>query len=259
MTFVSSYGSSHVNAFADYYKKTSTMKGDERRTLIYDQEAWKIIDLKKEKLPSQNTFTDTIIKILSINPTDIPKRELLYWIMRFNSEMTATLLKNKKIKAIESNAESVQFNSMNAYAWLSNFFITVIYDQRFNMIYPSVESGYVAFKARKALENNPDERVEVSEFAHCLCPKEVKQKGSGLWVRTTDEDNEEAVAEMERLVGLKFDQNPVIKSLLNKSNALLKEFTSDTFWGTGMGTVDDKNSNQLGKILERKREALQKL
>ena len=256
MTSVS-YGSSYVLAFTDYYKKTSTMKGDERRTLIYDQDTWKIIDLKKEKLPSQNTFTDTMIKILSIKPTEIPKRELLYWIMRFNSEMAANLLKNKKIKAIEPNAESVQFNSMNAYAWLSNFFITLIYDQEFNMIYPSVESGYVAFKARKALENNPDQRVEVSEYAHCLCPKEVKQKGSGLWERITEKDNEEAIEEMGRLVGLKFEQNPVIKGLLNKSTASLKEFTRDTFWGTGMGAVDDENSNHLGKIIEHMRNTVQ--
>lgn len=247
-----------TQTFKDYYQKTNAKKIDERGTLVYFSEAWKIVDLTKEKHLAA-VFQSTIAKMVSIDLKEIPERELVYWIRQFNSEMAVQLLKNKKITPVTKEAQEVQFNSMNGYAWLSNFFITMVYDPKFKMLYPSVESGYVAFKARQAKKLNPSAQIDVAWFAHCISPKTVKQLGKELWDRRTEADHREAIDEMGRLVALKINQNPVIEKLLKSSSVPLEEFTNDAFWGTAMGTVKNENSNHLGKILERTRAALQTL
>lgn len=244
-------------AFKGYYTKTYTQKREERGTLIYDGKTWKMIKIDELKESIDPLFIETIKKVLSLEASRIPQRELFYWIDNFNSAMTINLLKHKKIQPIASAEGKIQFNSMNKYAWLSNFFVTLIYDPKFQMIYPSVESGYVAFKARKWNEEAQSaSKVDALTYAHTLCPKTVKQQGVSLWERKTTQDDVEAVQEMERLVNLKFDQNSLIREFLKKSTGDLEEFTRDPFWGSALGTAENENSNQLGKIIERKRATL---
>lgn len=236
-------------ALRAYRHTTKDGNPNQRGVLIHTEGTWKIENV----ILKEDTFNSTLEKILSINPSKIPEIDLIYWIENFNSAISLLKLKNKKIKPIEEGMINVQFSSMTRYEWLSNFFITVIYDSTYNMIYPSVENGYVAFKARKT--NTANE--EVIKFAHIIDSKKVKQLGHSLWARATLDDDNEAIAEMRRLVTLKFQQNPFIASWLKKSQATLEEFTADPFWGSALGTNYEANSNHLGKIIQQVRAALQ--
>lgn len=245
-------------SFRDYYQKTHSKKLDERGVLIYHGDKWTITNLTTLKKPmkAEDVISETLTKIMTINPADILEADLIYWIKQFNYSMAMILLKNKQIKPIaKTSTEKVRFASVNEYRWLSNFFITLIYDPQYRMIYPSSESGYVSFKARKAAETQPE--IDVLTYAHCLAPNIVKRLGASLWHRNTEEDSALAVAEMTRLVALKFNQNPLLESFLKLSVAPLEEFTSDPFWGSALGTAPEEESNQLGKIIQREREALQ--
>jgi hypothetical protein len=146
----------------------------------------------------------------------------------------------------------IQFSSVKGYEWLSNFYSTLIYDPENQIIYPHVESAYVAFKARMADSSSE----EIKEFAHTLDAKMVKQQGSHLWTRESEEDNQAAIIEMERLVGLKVSCNPKIQQWLTTATCTFEEFTSDPFWGTANGQIIDDNSNHLGKIIKRISDAL---
>ena len=161
-------------------------------------------------------------------------------------------LRQKEKKGIKPISDPIaEFNSMNKYAWLSNFFQTFFFDPEHKIVFPSVESAYVCFKARKA------NRLDLlPELAHTLDPKAVKREGSDLWQRETGEDDEEAIAEMKRLVTLKFEQNPAIRAWLVSSEATLREHTSDYFWGTAFGTDLSESSNHLGRIIEEVRQEL---
>lgn len=232
---------SFKNSLSNYNQKLQGL-------LIYDG-SWKIQSTDKI---SSDLLLATLKHVVSLNPKNIKEEHLVYWIKNFNSLMSLHCLKNKLIKPIESSDTKVQFSSMNKYGWLSNFFLTLIYDPLHNIFYPSVENGYVAFKARKGAAKD----LQVIEFAKIVNPKQVKQQGANLWCRTTPADDMAAITEMERLVSLKFNQNPFIAQWLKKSTLPLEEFTNDNFWGSAMGTTTDPNSNHLGKIIEVVRNSL---
>lgn len=242
--------------------------------LMFDGERWGSVDLSdiSARHPSEVIFRNTMRKVMSLNPEEMVEEHLLLWIKDFNRVKTTSELKKNHIinptklsrknddtnEAIEMDDGSdvgksrcaVRFSSMNNdYAWLSNFFPTLILDPENRTIYPSVEAGYVAFKARKA-ERTAE---EVASFAHIIDPKQAKQQGSDLWVRSSPEDNKDAVAEMHRLVVLKFQQNPLIAEWLQQTPPPFEEYTNDDFWGSAMGTATNNDSNQLGKIIERAR------
>jgi predicted NAD-dependent protein-ADP-ribosyltransferase YbiA (DUF1768 family) len=247
-----SLGTSFEGALKDYYLNTKNQNPEKKGLLIFDSDnKWK--EIKPGSKVSSSVFMNTLQKVVTLNLSDISETHLLYWIEQFNSAMALDYLKNKEIKPVDQKAKRIQFSSMNDYRWLSNFFLTLIYDQNHKILYPSVENGYVAFKARKA--NSSDE--EVLGLAHLVSSKKVKQLGSQLWNRSTEAEDKEAIAEMERLVSLKFQQNPFLATWLKKSCAPLEEFTNDTFWGSAMGTLtEDDNANQLGQIIGRVRAAL---
>lgn len=246
--------------------------------LMFNGEQWGVVDVSNisDWHPSDKVFQDTMEKVVSLNPEMICKEHLLSWINDFNRIKTMSEIRKKHISPVKFGRmghESddlnqtgylddgndkldvknvrvpLRFNSMNQYAWLSNFFQTLIYDEENGIIYPSVESGYVAFKARKAEKT----AEEVASFAHIINPKEAKQEGFGIWVRSSPEDNKDAVKEMRRLVTLKFQQNPFIAEWLQQTPPPFEEFTNDHFWGSAMGTG---GWNKLGKIIEDIREIL---
>jgi predicted NAD-dependent protein-ADP-ribosyltransferase YbiA (DUF1768 family) len=235
---------SFESALKSYYQQTKDQKPEKKSLLVYDDK-WKEVSLSNKI--SSTVLIKTMQKIVSLDLTSINENNLIYWIEQFNTAMSLDCLKNKRIVPVDASAEKIQFSSMNNYRWLSNFFQTLIYDPEYRVLYPSVENGYVAFKARKGGVAED----KVLEFAHLIGSKEVKQLGRDLWIRCTEDDDREAIQEMERLVSLKFSQNPFIARWLSKSSAPLEEFTNDPFWGSAMGTMgDDENSNHLGKILE---------
>lgn len=224
--------------------------------LIYQEESWKIVNINDLKAQPQQLslfLLESAKKVLSLEASNLNPEHLTYWLNRFNSTLTSLELKAKKIIAIPEATKNVQFNSCNAYAWLSNFFTSLIYDSTHKVIYPSVECGYVAFKARKINKS----AQEILSFAHNLNAKDVKQQGRDLWKRNSKKDDLEAIIEMKRLVSLKFKQNVTLSILLKKSaGASIEEFTSDPFWGTANGAVYTADSNQLGKIIEQVRTEL---
>lgn len=246
--------------------------------LMFNGRQWTLVDLSdiSAKHPSEEMFRFTIEKVMSLNLEELGEEHLLLWIQDFNRIKTTSELKKNHIihpaklirqnddvnEAIKSDdgsprgirgSSTVRFSSMNCeYAWLSNFFQTLIYDQEYKIIYPHVEAGYVAFKARKGERTEE----EIASLAHTLNPKEVKQQGSDLWVRSSPEDNKNAVAEMSRLVFLKFQQNSLLADWLQQTPPPFEEFTNDDFWGSAMGTATGPRSNKLGKILERVRNLL---
>lgn len=228
------------------------------RLLVLDQNRWTIVDVHTT-FPSEKVLQNTLEKVVSLNFSFLkafPDRDkaliethLIYWIRHFNCAMMIQSFKRREIKPIEETEAVARFSSMHkGHAWLSNFFKTILYDPKNQLIYPSVENGYVVFKATKANLGHE----EICHFASCLNPKEVKQMGAYLWERITPQQNQEAISEMSRLVFLKFQQNPFIAEWLKKSTARLQEFTRDAFWGSQLGTlpIEDQNSNHLGKILE---------
>lgn len=260
-----------LDALKDYYPKPIAQKKGKKslplnqnpesprsHLLMYHQDRWSILDLRST-LPSDEVFQNTVEKVVSLNfifLQEYPEKDkaliethLIDWIRNFNSSMMIVNSKKRKIRSIEAET-IVQFSSTNTkgHIWLSNFFKTIIYDPQNLLIYPSTENGYVIFKAVKA-GLSPD---EIFSLAICLNPKEVKQRGADLWIRVTPEDDQEAICEMNRLVSLKFQQNPFLADWLKKSTAPLQEFTNDYFWGSAMGTIplEDENSNHLGKIIE---------
>lgn len=179
--------------------------------------------------------------------THATPEKILAFVNLFNTAWTAARLAQKKIAAPpKGNTEPIQFSSFSKqYAWLSNFFQTLIFDTTRMRILPHVEAGYVAFKAEVAEETEFAQDI-IQEFD----PAAAKVYGSHL------ERPEGALSEMRRLEVLKFTQNSVLQGLLIKSGkAPLEEHTSDPFWGTAHGTVYDENSNHLGRILQDVRES----
>lgn len=209
---------------------------------------------KVQKVDQEAAIQNILNGNLEISPQDlasISQAYLIQSLQNYNSEITLEALKRKKIKKIDLKSKNIQFSSMNLYAWLSNFFPTRVYDPIHHIIYPSVESGYVAFKARQAGYDKED----VVPYAHAIDPKQVKQMGKNLWERNSEEANKLAIDEMHRLVTLKFQQNPLIASwLCTAINVEFEEFTGDPFWGSAFGTIYNENSNHLGKIIQKVRD-----
>lgn len=240
-----------ASALPSYYKNAHNANCTD--PLVFSDNKWKTESAEVLKRDSSAAiFENTRRKIVQMDPSEVDIKQLTFWIQTFNNSMSLSLYQNKKIKPVEKSAEQVDFSSMNDYRWLSNFFPTIIYDPMHRMIYPSVESGYVAFKARRAKMSDE----EIKAFAQNTDPKDVKQQGNGIWKRTTDQDNQDVIAEMKRLVTLKFEQNAFIERWLIESFVPLNEFTNDAFWGNAMGTALGKDSNHLGRIMAEVREEL---
>lgn len=229
--------------------------------LVYQDGEWKVV----RKGLSKAVFEQTVEKIVSLNfsSTFDQGAPLVKWIESFNKAWTSFRVEEEKLlgkskqqflRPIGKEEESVKFSSRTSHAWLSNFFATLIYDPTYHIIYPTLESGYVAFKARAA--RVPEE--EVVQFAHTIDPHQVKQDGSDLWDRNSQERDQMAISEMTRLVTLKFAQNPYIADWLRDCSVPLEENSGCNFWGTSYGTTQEiENSNHLGKILQIVREQLQ--
>lgn len=241
-------------ALIGYHRKEAGIGLEKRAILCYESGSWVSQDAKAvAKRDFTATYRLTVEQIVLTNPDEMPRETLLFWICTFNAATTSAALLQKKIKPIPKSEDRAQFNSMNKYAWLSNFFPSIIYDSENSTIYPTLESGYVAFKARQAGYG----RDVVDSLAHIIDPKQAKRAGADLWNRISEEDNAAAIGEMGRLAKLKFDQNPVIAQWLKTSTAALEEFTSDGFWGSCLGTCLTEDSNHLGRIIEGVREQLQ--
>lgn len=211
---------------------------------LFQEGAWSSAPKKTENVSLQ-VFEESAKEVVSNQEellTHATPEKILAFVNLFNTAWTAARLAQKKIAAPpKGNDKPIQFSSFSKqYAWLSNFFKTLIFDQTRMCILPHVEAGYVAFKAEAASEKEFAREV-VQEFD----PATAKAYGSHL------ERPERALDEMRRLEELKFAQNPVLQGLLMKSGKTpLEEHTSDPFWGTAHGTFYDKNSNHLGRILQ---------
>lgn len=244
--------SSSFDVALKHYSATYAQSPEKRGLLVYESGKWKKVMLSSSSKNSDILLT-TMQKVLDLDLTGVNKSHLLYWIEQFNSNLSLEYLKNREIRPVDLSVPRIQFSSMNHYRWLSNFFPTLIYDPTHQMIYPSVENGYVAFKARKSEITE----CEVTTIAHIIGSKRVKQLGREFWQRSSESDNQIAIAEMERLVSLKFQQNPFLANWLKKTEAPLEEFTNDSFWGSAMGTLtEDDNANQLGQIIGQVRAVL---
>ncbi len=220
--------------------------------LVYSNAQWIVIPNNPKKILDK-IFLDTTAKIVSEDLSIVQKGHLEKFLNFFNSSWTCAELAKKKIKGISKKTKGeIGFNSYGQYAWLSNFFHTLIYDSEHKKIYPSVESGYVAFKARIANDSEAE-----AKYAAELDPKKAKREGASLWIRQNEKDEEFAIVEMRRLVTLKFTQNSKLTELLCTSgNKSLVEHTSDPFWGDAYGSIDTETGNQLGKIISEIRENL---
>lgn len=239
---------SFAQGLKGYYQQAKADKSKQTTNILVFDGSWKVVAIDKA---SSSVLMGTLEKVVALNPKELVEEQMMYWISHFNFALSLSAFKQRQIKPILPTDKNVQFSSMNQYAWLSNFFLSLIYDPVNKIFYPSVENGYVAFKARKGSRNAD----EVLALAHHIGSKMVKQLGKDLWKRTSDEDNKAAVAEIERLNVLKYHQNPFLADWLKRSQASLEEFTNDPFWGSAMGTCTDENSNQTGKAIERVRKA----
>ena len=213
-------------------------------------------EIRFDQFQNNRDFLDVIDKIVSLGKLHFQsfhqKEQVLTFSRKFNASWMKMLLKQKTISPIKGRQESIVcFSSFHkGVHWLSNFFLTLIFDPTNEVFYPSVEHGYVWYKKEigaKVGKDQPrvdeDSKIPMEELFK-KSPKEIKQWGR-QFVRG---DDSEAIREMGRLVELKFKQNPVLEDLLKGSSpARLHEATSDMFWGTGFGAG---GANHLGKILE---------
>ncbi|MGA8165493.1 MAG: NADAR family protein [Waddliaceae bacterium] len=234
-----------------------SLYSDENACLEHTNEGW----IVRQFLDSEQNlehFDRTACALLDEKIEGIREEVLVNFVRQFNTRWTLICLKSmcgkeRRICAIKDAVPMIEFNSYNETRWLSNFFRTLIYDKKNGLLYPSVESGYVSFKARK--KGNLELSVDAAkEFD----PKSVKVLGADpdlFWQRVTSVDNTAAKKEMARLELLKFTQNPVLKDLLIKtSKSDLVEKTGDPYWGR----QNNFGKNRLGKILEATRSYLQK-
>lgn len=223
---------------------------------LYKNGKWTLVSSNLER-ESLKTYEATAERIIEECKSNSPKtlKALAPYAEQLNTCWTTARLAQKVIGSAKKE-KVVQFSSYSKrFSWLSNFFPTLILDFAKERILFHTEGGYVAFKVEtfKGKEKISPERV-VRIFDPKLC-KHVGSEHRG----TSPIDRALAVAEMERLVTLKFEQNPVLKQLLlSTGDALLEEHTSDSFWGTACGTLYTPDSNQLGKILTRLRQTLQR-
>ncbi|MCI5051947.1 MAG: NADAR family protein [Simkaniaceae bacterium] len=192
---------------------------------------------------------ETTAKALLSAPEDILTSKLaLPFIRKFNTAWTTAQIVQKKITAPARDATGeLRFNSYGKYAWLSNFFPTIIVDQAKKRVYGTIEAGYVAFKADLAGE------AEIpTEVCKTIDGKSAKRMGTSI----ARPPEPESLIEMERLVRLKFEQNAKAAELLSKTAPLhLSEHTADVFWGNGNGSVSGAQ-NHMGRITERVRASL---
>ena len=217
-----------------------------------------IVSMQKQEpaiLQGFHTLVKTILLIdfNSLSQSGMKKIESI--ICRVNAAYTNLMLLHRQIKSPTKTPDTIRFHAFDKeYAWLSNFFPTLIFDAANKCIYPSVEHGYVSFKARNTEKYDPKTLTYIN---HECTAKEAKAFGQELWQRVSEEDTNTALIEMTRLIQLKFMQNTSLQKLLMVTNICsLEEFTSDNFWGTGHGKCVSKDSNRLGKIIMHYRNTL---
>lgn len=217
--------------------------------LIYQDGDWKQANTSSPESIPLEAYESTAREIIAHNEEAVEVEGMLDYVLRFNQAWTIARIVQRTIRA-PKRENPIQFSSVHKhFSWLSNFFPTLIFDQENERICGHVEAGYVAYKA-----DTVKDQVLAADVVRTYDPGAVKRMGRHL---STEEDRKSAVKEMQRLVQLKFEQNPKLKEFLLKSDGCkLEEFTSDPFWGTARGTVHTKQSNILGKILMRLRKSL---
>jgi len=218
--------------------------------LFHQNGKWTVKNVPSMELLEVCRYDQVARAIITLTPDNIPEEALIPFIKKFNTQWTsACFLTNNKERRIISpkGLKTVSFNSFTKFRWLSNFFRTIIYDMEHQLVYASVESGYVSFKAR---EGDYPEKI-ITKTAKMFDPKKVKQKGKDYWSRDTRQDNIKAAREMFRLLKLKFIQNPILLTLLEKTRGMpLVENTASEYWGQQNGV----GKNTLGRLLMKLRD-----
>lgn len=157
-----------------------------------------------------------------------------------------------KAKTLEIDGE-LYFASEHSY--LSNFAESPITVG--NVVFSSAEQMYQALKCKDAGSDEKYEKVLVS-----VSPVEAKRIADSLPESQDWKDHRDAV--MEKVVGLKFDQNPALAiKLAGTGDKVLNEATHNSYFGIGVPLHDrqilDKSysgQNILGKILMKKRDSI---
>ncbi len=181
------------------------------------------------------------------------------FVKKFNKEWMS-VKKGARIIA-ESSEEDLWFNSKSEqYAWLSNFFETLIYsefkagiysDFPKKMIFNSLEKAYQAGKA--ILSGHDQETIDV--IFRCESSLEAKKAGSNIVISDT-----EKYQLMSELISSKFRQNKILqKQLKDTYPRRLVEHTENSYWGDGTSTSSKEKGigeNKLGEILMRERNFL---
>lgn len=200
----------------------------------------------------EEEFADLATRVAKLGLLNIANpNKLVEIIDQFNSAWTTLLLTQRKIAYIKgAKVHSVEFSSVHQkVTWLSNFYLTLIFDPTSQRCMTALEHHYVLFKISKSGKidsGNNDTAEDLSEMS----PKEAKVYGSE-YQRPGDR---ESLGEMERLTRLKYGQNSVLSDMLKRTHpADLNEATSDGFWGTAHGTG---GTNHLGKIIVAVRDSL---
>lgn len=140
------------------------------------------------------------------------------------------------------------------YYFLSNFSnspFTITFDGR-DYLMPTGEHGFHAAKVACMTSGDPHEFLE--QMTQMPTPGKAKYLGRSVRI-DVPKWNAMSYRCMERVVELKFDQNPELASKLVATNpALLVE---ENTWGDQLwGTVNGKGKNQLGLILMSRRQQL---
>lgn len=133
------------------------------------------------------------------------------------------------------------------YRFLSNFFMCYSWLPCEGVFYPTAEHAYQAAKT--------DNKTERRRIAYLPTAGAAKREGRKLTLRRDWEQIKLRV--MYTIVRVKFNANPgLAQMLINTGDAELIEGNAwgDTFWGTCKGV----GRNELGKILMRVREELEK-
>jgi len=127
--------------------------------------------------------------------------------------------------------------------WLSNFTLCVV--ELDGVVYPSTENAYQAAKTVSIEERKPFETST---------PGQAKRLGRSVSLR--DDWESEKLIVMEYLNRQKFSKAPFKSMLLATGMREIQEGNTwgDTFWGVCNG----RGENNLGKLIMRIREELQK-
>lgn len=168
-------------------------------------------------------------------------------IIKFNAKWTEARIPIKKSEKCTEN-EEIRFNSKSEnYAWLSNFFETLIHSEKPTPgIFIGVESAYKSYKAFFAGED----AETVQQIGRMIDQRKAKKIQHDL-------PQERKIRLMSRLIHYKFTQNPVLaKKLQATADRILIECTDNPYWGNGTSTASleaGNGLNMLGKIIMKER------